>query len=127
MKRLGRRRWLILIAFLLAASFAGLFAVRTVRHALYWSRHRDEAIRPWMSVPYVARSYRVPPPVLYRAINLEPVPRDRRPLREIALEQNRPVEALAADLEKVIGEFRAHPERFPPPPPPHQSEGRRTP
>jgi hypothetical protein len=123
MKRLGRRRWLILIAFLLAASFAGLFAVRTVRHALYWSRHRDEAIRPWMSVGYVARSYRVPPPVLYRAINLAPVPRDRRPLRDIALEQNRTVEALAADLEKAVAEFRAHPERFPPPPP----GGRKTP
>ena len=30
MKRLGWR-WVILVAFLLAASFAGLFAVRTVR------------------------------------------------------------------------------------------------
>lgn len=107
-----------MIAFLLAASFAGLFAVRTVRHALYWSRHRDEAIRPWMSVPYVARSYRVPPPVLYRAIKLTPVPRDRRPLRDIALEQNRPVEALAADLQKAIGEFRSNPRQQPAPPPP---------
>lgn len=126
MKRLGWRRWLILIAFLLAASFAGLFAVRTVRHALYWSRHRDEAIRPWMSVTYVARSYRVPPHVLYRTINLTPVPRDRRPLREIALEQNRSVESLAADLQNAIAEFRAHPERFPPPPPP-PPDGRQTP
>jgi hypothetical protein len=118
MKRLGWRRWIILVAFLLAASFAGLFAVRTVRRAVYWSSHRDEAIRPWMSVSYVARSYRVPPHVLYKAINLEPVPRDRRPLREIALRQDRPVEALAADLQNAIAEFRAHPERFPPPPPP---------
>lgn len=118
MKRLGWRRWLILIAFVLAASFAGLFAVRTARHALYWSRHRDEAIRPWMSVPYVARSYRVPPHVLYRAINLIPAPRDRRPLRELALEQNRSVEALAAELQTAIVAFREHPERFPPPPPP---------
>jgi hypothetical protein len=120
MKRLGWRRWLIVIAFLLAASFAGLFAVRTVRHALYWSRHRDEAIRPWMSVPYVARSYRVPSHVLYRSINLTPVPRDRRPLRDIALEQNRSVEALAAEIQNAIAEFRAHPELYPPPqsPPP---------
>jgi hypothetical protein len=118
MKRLGWRRWIILVAFLLAASFAGLFAVRTVRRAVYWSSHRDEVIRPWMSVSYVARSYRVPPHVLYGAINLEPVPRDRRPLRELALQQNRPVEALAADLQNAIAEFRAHPERFPSPPPP---------
>jgi hypothetical protein len=126
MKRLGWRRWIILIAFLLAASFAGLFAVRTVRHALYWSRHRDEAIRPWMSVPYVARSYRVPPHVLYGAINLNPVPHDRRPLRDIALEQKRPVESLAAELQSAVVEFRAHPERYPPPlPPPH--DGRKMP
>jgi hypothetical protein len=124
MKRLGWRRWLILIAFLLAALFAGLFAVRTVRHALYWSLHRDEVIRPWMSVSYVARSYHVPPPVLYRAINLTPVPHDRRPLRDIALEQRRPVEALAAELQKAIVEFRAHPE---PPPPPPKHEGRESP
>jgi hypothetical protein len=127
MKRLGWRRWMIVLAFLLAASVAGLFAVRTVRHALYWGRHRDEAIRPWMSVPYVARSYRVPPPVLYRAINLEPAPHDRRPLRDIALEQNRPVEALAAELQGAVAEFRAHPERFPPPPPRPPPDGREAP
>ncbi|MBV8859331.1 MAG: hypothetical protein JOZ02_20535 [Acidobacteria bacterium] len=124
MKRLGWRRWLILIAFLLAASVAGLFVVRTVRRAVYWSRHRDEAIRPWMSVAYVAHSYRVPPHVLYRAVNLTPVPHDRRPLREVAREQNRPLEELTADLEKAIGEFRAHPERYPPPPP--QPDGGKT-
>ena len=118
MKRLGWRRWVILIAFLLAASVAGLFAVRTVRRAVYWGLHRDEVIRPWMSVPYVAHSYRVPPHVLYRAINLPPVPRDRRPLRNIALEQNRPLEELTADLHKAIADFRAHPEWYPPPPPP---------
>ena len=115
MKRLGWRGWLILIAFVLAASFAGIFVARTVRHALYWSRHRDEAIRPWMSVGYVAHSYSVPPDVLYRAINLNPVPHDRRPLRLIAKEQNRPVEAVTADLEKTIADFRAHPEWFSPP------------
>jgi hypothetical protein len=126
LKRLGWRRWLILIAFVLTASFAGLFVVRTVRHALYWGRHRDEAIRLWMSVPYVARSYRVPPHVLYKAINLTPAPRDRRPLRDIALEQNRPVEALAAELQSAVVEFRAHPERYPPPPPPPH-DGRKAP
>jgi len=121
MKRLGWRRWLIVIAFLLVAAFAGIFVVRTVRHAVYWSRHRDETIRPWMSVGYVAHSYRVPPDVLYRAINLNPLPRDRRPLRIIAAEQNRPVGAVTADLEKAIADFRAHPDQFPPPRDGHKS------
>ncbi len=125
MKKLGWRRWLILVAFLLAACFAGVFAVRSVRHAIYWTRHRDEVIRPWMSVGYVARSYRVPPHVLYRAINVDPIPHDRRPLRNIAHEQNRPFEAVSADLQKAIADFRAHPDRFPPSPP--QPNGRKTP
>jgi len=117
MKKLGWPRLLILVAFLLAVSLVGLFAARTVRHALYWSHHRDEIIRPWMSVHYVAHSYNVPPPILYRAINLESVPHDRRPLRQIAVQQNRPVEALITDLQKAIADFRAHPEQFAPSPP----------
>lgn len=125
MKRLGWRRWVILLAFLLAASVAGLFAVRTVRRAVYWSHHRDEVIRPWMSVPYVAHSYRVPPHVLYRAVKLNPLPHDRRPLRDIAREQNRSLEELTADLQGAIADFRAHPERDPPPPPPPHEEGRK--
>lgn len=113
MKKFGWRRWVVALAFLLAVLVAGLFAVRTVRRAVYWDRHRDEAIRPWMSVHYVARSYRVPPPVLYRALNLPPQTRDRKPLRDIAREQNRPVGELIAELQRAIGEFRSHP---PPPP-----------
>jgi hypothetical protein len=50
MKKLGWRRGLILVAFLLAVFLAGLFTVRAVRHALYWRTHHDETIRPWMSV-----------------------------------------------------------------------------
>lgn len=104
----------MLIVFLLAVAATGLFAVRGVRRAIYWRAHRDEPIRPWMSVRYVSRSYRVPPHVLYEAIRLEPIPRDRRPLREIAREQNRPVEDLIKDLEETIKGFRAHA------PPPHR-------
>ncbi|MBD0371368.1 MAG: hypothetical protein ICV60_11070 [Pyrinomonadaceae bacterium] len=123
MKKLGWYQWLLLAVFLLAVIVTGLFAVRAVRRAVYWQTHRDEQIRPWMSVRYVARSYRVPPHVLYQAIKLEPVPRDRRPLREIAREQNRPVEALVYELQQAIKDFRANPPPKLPPPtsPPGQT------
>lgn len=113
MRKLGWHQWLLLLLFLLALAVTGLFAVRTVRRAIYWRYHRDEVIRPWMPVPYVARSYRVPPHVLYQAIGLEPIPHDRRPLRQIAGEQNRPVEALINELQTAVIQFRASP------PPPH--------
>jgi len=116
MKKLGWRQWLVLGLFLLAVMVTGIFVVRTVRRAIYWHNHRDQPIRAWMSVPYVAHSYSVPPYVLYKAIGLPPETRhDRRPLREIAHEQDRPVETLISELEDAIKHSRPP---YPPPPPP---------
>ena len=127
MRKLGWRQWVVVLAFLLAVVVTGLFATRAVRRAIYWHYHRDETIRPWMSVHYVARSYRVPPHVLYQAIGLPPVPQppDRRPLREIARAQNRPVEVLISELQEAI--IHARPPYPPPPPPPPPTEGGRSP
>jgi len=113
MKRLGRREWLLSLLFLLVLIVTGLFAVRAVRRATYWHEHRDEPIRAWMSVHYVARSYRVPQPILYQSISAEPIPHDRRPLREIAREQNRSVDTLFSELQQAIIDFR---KSHPPPP-----------
>jgi hypothetical protein len=106
MRKLGRREWILLLFFLVTLTVTGLFAARAFRRAAYWHEHRDETIRPWMSVGYVAHSYRVPPPVLYQAIGLEPTPRDRRPLREIAAQQHRSVDILISELQHAIIEFR---------------------
>ncbi len=116
MRKLGRREWILLLFFLVTLAFTGLFAARAFRRAVYWRQHRDETIRPWMSVGYVSHSYRVPPPVLYQAIGVEPTPHDRRPLRKIAAQQNRSVDTLISELQLAIIEFRrSHP---PPPGPP---------
>jgi hypothetical protein len=120
MKRLSWRQWLVVLLFLLAVLGTGFFATRAVRRAIYWQNHRDEPIRPWMSVHYVARSYRVPPYVLYQAIGVEPQPRDRRPLRELAREQNRAVEDLIKQLQEAI--IHSRPPYPPPPPPPERGQ-----
>lgn len=123
MKRLGRRELILLLSFLLVLIVTGLFAARAIRRAAYWREHRDEPIRTWMSVHYVSRSYRVPPPNLYQAIGAVPIPRDRRPLREIAREQNRSVDILISELQQAIIDFRkSNPPPSGPPPtggPPH--------
>ena len=115
MKRLGWQQWVVLGLFLAALVVAGLFGVRAFRRAAYWRAHRDVPIRAWMTVPYVAHSYRVPPPVLYDALGIKPAPPpDRRPLRQIAREQNRKVEELISDLQNAVERERAaHP--HPPP------------
>jgi hypothetical protein len=125
MKKFGWRQWVVLLAFLLVVSFTGLFAVRTVRRAIYWHYHQDEPIRPWMSLGYIAHSYRVPPWILSQALGLprEPDKRgkpDRRPIREIAREQNRSVDEVIATLQDAI--VHARPPYPPPgPPPPRNS------
>jgi hypothetical protein len=119
MTKLSGRQWLVVLAFVVVVSFTGLFAVRTVRRAVYWHRHQDEAIRPWMSLGYIAHSYGVPPWVLYQALGLPPKVGgpDRRPIREIAREQHRSVDEVIGILQDAI--VHARPPYPPPGPPPH--------
>ena len=116
MKKFGLQQWLVVLAFVLVISFTGFFAVRTVRRAIYWHRHQDETIRPWMSLGYIAHSYGVPPRVLYQALGLPPKPGgpDRRPIREIAREQHRSVDEVIGILQDAIVRARSP---YPPPGP----------
>jgi hypothetical protein len=114
MKRLNWKQWTAMAALILVLLVTGLFAVRTFRRAVYWRMHHDEVIRPWMSLPYVAHSYRVPPRILYEALNLEHPPRDRRPIRQIAGEQHRNVDEIIRSLNDAIAQARQHPPNGPP-------------
>jgi hypothetical protein len=124
MKNLGWRQWLVVLAFALVVFFTGVFAVRTIRRAVYWHQHKDEAIRPWMNLGYIAHSYRVPPYVLTEALGLPPKP-DRRPIREIARAQNRSVDEVIAILQNAIVHVRPpYPPPGPPPRPPQNDAQR---
>ena len=112
------QQWLVLAVFLLIAGFTAFKAVHTVREVRYWHAHRDEPIRGWMSVGYVAHSYRVPPHVLYLALGLPHKPPDKRPLHEIAKAQHRSMDEIRAILEDAIVHARPP---YPPPLPPDQS------
>ncbi len=97
------RQWTLLLGlgFCLALAFAFFFSIRagrTARH-LHW---RNEAIQPWMSVPFVAHTYHTRSELLFRAIRVEPNPRDRRPIRDIARTEKLPVAQLIRDLENAI-------------------------
>lgn len=94
------RSWLI-IALTLALAGAGLMTLHTVRH--FMGLHRaNRPLRPWMSIPYIARSHHVPARVLYQAVGLPEDRRDHRPIGRIARQQRRPVDELIASLETAI-------------------------
>ena len=120
MRTFGSKQWLALFALVLVLLFTGFFAVRTVQRAVYWRHHRDERIRPWMNLGYVAHSYRVPPRILHQALGLPAKP-DRRPIREIARSQNRSNQEVIDTLEKAISDFRFDQTNTVAPPSPERS------
>jgi len=94
-------QWLVVGMFLLVAGFTTYKAVNMTRQMIYWQAHRDEPIHGWMNVGYVAHSYRVPPDVLYLALELPQTP-DKRPLRDIAKAQQRSMDDIRGTLQSAI-------------------------
>ena len=105
MKNLSWRQSLRAVAFFLSLCVAVIFVVRAVRPIIYWHYHQDEPIRGWMNLGYVAHSYHVPPHVLHSALGLPDKP-DKRPLREIAREQNRSMDEIRSLLLQAIVQAR---------------------
>ena len=62
----------LLIAFGLALLVTVFFGVRLVVHAVYWSEHRDAELSDWMTIGYVAQSYRMERDDFARAMGVEP-------------------------------------------------------
>jgi hypothetical protein len=99
----------IALALLLAVAGTLVFASRATRQARHF-RTADEPIHGWMSIPFIAHTHHVPASVLFQAIGVEPRrPRDRRSVRRIARELNRPVPQLIAELQKAIDAARQPP------------------
>lgn len=97
-------RILLVIGLLLSLLIIFVFTSRAFHHAP--RPLVDETIKPWMSIGYVARSYHVPPPVLFDALGLPARP-DRRPLSAVATEQKRSVDELISILNQAIQTYRA--------------------
>lgn len=104
------RKLVLIIALIVVGLLTANFAIRSFGHAQRLRARADEPIQGWMNVPYIARSYRVPPDIVASAIGLTPQQRDRRPLWQIAQEQGRSPDTLIAAIKTAIERDRAaHP------------------
>lgn len=107
LKRLWRHnRWLT-IAFALTLTLALVFIIRAGVFFVYWQQHQDEPIEGWMTVRYIARSYRVDPKIVHDAAGLPRTGPDRRPLVKIASEDGRPLDEMTARILEAIRADRA--------------------
>jgi hypothetical protein len=109
------KRWRVILigAFVVALVVTSVFALRVSRRVTDF-RRGDGApqIVPWMNIPHVARAHRVPPEILYQALDLPS--NETRPLAVIARSQDLDVALLINQLRHTIDEF--HLNRAPSPP-----------
>ena len=102
---MGKTPWRTLavaLAFLCALAGTFVFAYRAGRQARR-IRAENEPIRAWMSIPFIAHTHHVPASLLFQTIGIHPrEPHDRRSVRRIAHELNRPVPELMAQLQHAI-------------------------
>lgn len=68
-----------------------------------------EKIRGWMTIPYIARTYGVPEPVLFDALNIPMPGNERYDLRSLASRYNRDTEEVRRVVQHAILEFHTHP------------------
>ena len=102
MSETWRRTLAIGLAFVVAITGTFVFAYRAGRRVRH-IRAENEPIRAWMSVPFIAHAHHLPASVLFQAIGVQPrEPRDRRSVRHIAHDLNRPVPELIAQLQRAI-------------------------
>lgn len=102
LKKLWRHhRWLTL-SFALTLTLALVFIIRAGVFFVYWQQHQDEPIEGWMTVRYVARSYRVDPRVVHTAIGLLQTGPDRRPLIKISRQDGEPLDQITARILDAI-------------------------
>ncbi|WP_339758818.1 hypothetical protein [uncultured Hoeflea sp.] len=104
LRRLWRHnRWLTL-SFLITLTLALVFIIRASVFFVYWQHHADEPIEGWMTIRYVANSYRVDPKIVRDAIGLPQSGPDRRPLIRIAREDGKQLDQIT---ERVLDAIKA--------------------
>ncbi len=95
-------------AFFLAATLTVLFTIRTIVFTIYWANpaHHDQPLEPWMTLRYVARSWDLPPDLLAQTLELDPAPRQRLSLREIAAQKGMTLEELTRRIATAAQTLR---------------------
>lgn len=92
-----RQRALVIILIGLGVLIVGFFGLRTFRAFREFGGHRPphrpfenrpaetnvELIRDWMTIGFISRSYRLPPKMLYDAINIPPNGNEHKSLKQL--------------------------------------------
>lgn len=117
--RWWRPRLFAMLLLVVMVLTAGVFTYRAVNGARKFSTVQEEPLQPWMTLPYVGKSYGVPPEVLFKEAGLadqlpskghQPTPQQEAALKrlrhktlgQIAQEHGESFEPFKARLEESI-------------------------
>jgi hypothetical protein len=124
----ARRPPPLLIGLLVALAVAGIAVAGVFAYRLHERQQRRPPPPPrqtdvsliagWMTVPYVARRYRVPPEEIFSALNIPAEGNERRSLNDLAAADNRSSEEVVATVQAAVRDYQAtHPAAKPGGPP----------
>lgn len=102
-----RRHRLLVTAFAVSAALALFFLTRLTVGIVYWTAHREEPIRPWMTVGYIGHSWRLDPRQIDAAAGLPAPLGHPLTLQEIADRRGVPVETIIAAVEQAVADLKA--------------------
>jgi hypothetical protein len=81
-KKSSQQRGLMIGLIILGVLFTGFFGMRAFRAFRKFDGHRPpprgevetdvELIRDWMTIPFISRTYQVPPEIIFEALNIPP-------------------------------------------------------
>jgi hypothetical protein len=108
MIKLWRARPYLTSAFVLACAVTLFFMGSLAYNAVYWATHKDETVRPWMTVGYIARSWDLDARKIDDMAHLPKidVKGHPQPLAEIARDRGVPVAEVITEVERVITVLR---------------------
>ena len=116
MSRFRSRRWLIaglVVLIVLGLAVAGLSARRMFRRPRgpLPPRQTDVSlIAGWMTMPYVSRTFGVPPDELFKGVGIARQGNERKSINELASAAGRAPDELVAALQATVKDFQAsHP------------------
>jgi hypothetical protein len=109
------RHLMLSIALVIAgAALAGFFGVRAY-HAYNRFQQRElaagttdvEAIRGWMTLPYIARGYGVPEDALFTALGIPKPGNERLSVKQLVAKYGRDPQATRETIQHVLQHLRA--------------------
>jgi hypothetical protein len=98
-------RWLLGLCVVVAV----FYGVRIALDMVYWNdpRHHEQQLEPWMTIGYVARSWKLDPSVLRDSLALAPGRTKAASLGNLARKKGMDFEVFAEDVMDVIAVEKA--------------------